>query len=140
MCFRHLEKVLDIVEALFFDTIAVACHRLRTEVTMTKMISVMALMTLAACGASVSGECNKAADCAEEAELEFDVDACVTAGEEGEAAADEAGCGSEYKSAFKCSSKNAECKDGLYYAESGCDTELEEYINCVLGGTTGSES
>jgi hypothetical protein len=98
------------------------------------MIPVFALLTLAACGASASSECNKAADCAEEAGVEYDVDACITASEEYEADAEEAGCGSEYKSLFKCSAKNSECTDGLY-AATGCDTEFDAYLECLAGGT-----
>ena len=66
---------------------------------------------------------------------DFDVDACVTAADQAEADADEAGCGSEYKSYQKCA-VGAECDDA-----TACESEITAYLDCVLGGSeTGSES
>lgn len=106
---------------------------------MTRMISLMALMTLAACGgASPQKVCDRAAECYEELggdAADFDVDACVSDYEEFETQADEAGCGSEYSAALKCGLK-ADCDDD----GSACESESTAFIECLLGASTTSST
>jgi len=103
---------------------------------MTKLIPVFALLGLAACGNPVKKACNNAADCAEEAGGELDVDTCISDSEAAQDEADEAGCGGEYKDLAKCSA-GAEC-DAETGALTGCDADFEAYLTCAAGG--GEES
>jgi len=102
---------------------------------MTKMIPVFALLALAACGNPAKKACNNAADCAEEAGAELDVDQCVADAETAEEEADELGCSSEYKDAMKCSA-SAEC-DAETGIVTGCEAEGLALFECAAGG--GSE-
>ena len=106
---------------------------------MTRMIPVMALMTLAACGVSSQKVCDRSAECYEEVVGEAPpdgyVDECVTNADQAEADADEAGCSGEYKSYQKCA-VGAECDDA-----TACESEFTAYRDCLLGGgETGTES
>jgi hypothetical protein len=78
--------------------------------------------------------CADAADCALSVGQAFDIDECVEASEEARAQAIADGCGNEYRRLLSCSIETAECDDGFFVSE-GCDAEVDDYLDCLVGGT-----
>ena len=105
---------------------------------MTRALPLFALL-LTSCGVSAEKFCNKAAKCAEDADVEVsdeDLDFCIEIYEEAEKIYDEAGCSKEYKKILKCSMKNAECdSDGYLEIDyDACEDEQKAAEDCL--GTT----
>lgn len=79
---------------------------------------------------SVQAECEQAEACAADHGYGFDMEGCV---EQGVALFEEAevsGCYEAYEEAFRCTSDEAVCIDGVWVAEVACDSLLEAYAAC----------
>jgi len=83
-------------------------------------------------GQPIERACRNAADCAAEAGGELDIDQCVIDSEQARDDAQAAGCGQEWGTLAQCSA-TADC-DREYGFLTGCDSEVEAYITCVVGG------
>lgn len=105
---------------------------------MTRMISLAALLTLAACGASAQKACDNVASCYEGDDTTGTTtddagDVCVEQYEALEADSADAGCDAEYKDFVKCMS-SVDCDSVL--DGSACADEFDAWGTCIAGGGT----
>lgn len=109
---------------------------------MTRALTLLTALLLVGCASGTEKLCSLSYDCLtsgdhpEELDESF-VDTCIADYETSRAAADEAGCGTEYEAFLDCAVKNAECDlpdgeiTGIY---TTCDAEFQTYGACLSPG------